>query len=477
MFSDLFLNPKIYNKEERKEKIKSLSIDNVIFKNGFSGFNYSLLKKVQLFEEKNKKYFINYINDIKVPIYEVLPYNAPTKFYLDCEMEDIPQNIYIKKEELFMKFNNYLLNFLNKKYPGKEKEILYADSSRLKNDNYKISIHVIVNKLGYFQRNFLKKLVLEFSETLPQDDFFKNGKNFVDNGVYRGSQLMRIIFSHNLSNDSILKPFIISDNKLIYKNVEYISNNYEKSLCGNYYKYSYNEIIENIEQIVKPTEKRKYSELFNDKIPEWKINWIKNNIYVKNIYKIDTIEKNKVNLLRTNFNTYCRLCGRNHERENAMCKVYKNNIMFYCNRNNKGISIGSWYDNNEKKDDNILEKIKIENKLLKEKIKELENEIILLKSQKESKIDYNIDINSKWYKYYDCGKLIKNNEIDSFKNIIGQIWKDGNVSKIKNRCLRIYKLIEYMKINNIKKIKTTIRTIFHLPNWEFDEHLKDNSFF
>jgi hypothetical protein len=281
-----------------------------------------------------------------------------------------------------------------------------------------------------------------------------------------------------------LKPFIISDYKLIYKNVEYISNNYEKSLCGNYYKYYDKEIIGKIEQIVennieivKSTDKGKYSELFNDKIPEWKINWIKNNVYVKNIYKIDTIEKNKVNLLRINSNVYCRLCERNHERENAMCKVYKNNIMFYCNRNKKGISIGSWYDNREKKDDNILEKIKIENKLLKEKIKELENEISVLKSQKEDKKDYSIEINNKWYKYYDCGKLLLNNEINTFKNIIGQIWKDGNISKIKNRCLRIYNLIEYMKINNIKKIKTTIRTIFHLPNWKFDEHLKNNIFF
>ena len=486
MFSDIFLNPKIYDKKERRDKIISLSVNNIIYKNKFNGFNYSILKKEELFKKENIFYFKNYIKKIKIPIYEVLTYDVLTKFYLDCEME-VSQQIYEKKDKLFLNFNNYLLDFLNKKYPGREKELLYADSSRLKENNYKLSLHVVVNKLGYFNRILLHKVVLEFIQNLPHE-FYKNGKSFVDDGVYHGSQLMRIIYSPNLQNNSVLKPFIIEDNKIINKDIEYISNNYEKGLCGNY-NVNFNkleEIIENNEEIKENnTEIPKINNIrwienntLND-IPEWKINWIKNSNYIKNIYAINNIEKNIVDLKRINFNTYCKLCKRNHERENAFCKVYKNNIMFYCNRNKKGITIGSWYNvrDDSIKNYDIIDKIKIENKLLKEKIKELENQIIDLKLKKRNNIDYNISIDSKWYKYYDCGKLIVENKFNEFKNIISQVWKDGNVSKLKNRCLRIYELIEYMKKNRIKTVKTTIRNIFHLPNWEFDYQLKNNNFF
>src|SRR6267154_1147756 len=107
MFSDIFLNPKIYNKKDRKEKIKSLSINNVIYKINFKGYNYSILKKEELFKEENVIYFKNYINKIKIPIYEVMNYDFTTKFYLDCEMENIPQHIYTKKDSLFLNFNTY----------------------------------------------------------------------------------------------------------------------------------------------------------------------------------------------------------------------------------------------------------------------------------------------------------------------------------------------------------------------------------
>ena len=65
--------------------------------------------------------------------------------------------------------------------------------------------------------------------------------------------------------------------------------------------------------------------------------------------------------------------------------------MFYCNRNKKGITIGQWYNvrDDSIKNYDIIDKIKIENKLLKEKIKELENQIIDLKLKKINNIDIN----------------------------------------------------------------------------------------
>jgi hypothetical protein len=493
MFTDLFLDPRKLNKDERREKIKNLSYGNLIFKNKFTGFNYSILNKKHLFEEKNKNYFKKYINDIKIPIYEVLSYEVLTKFYLDCEMEELTVDEYNKKDDLFIKFDKYLLDFLDKKFPQKEKNILYADSSRLKNNKYKISIHVVVNNLGYFKRDYLKKIVLEFINTLPKDDFYRNGKSFVDSEVYHGSQLIRIIYSPNNQPDSKLIPFIIYNNKIIYKDIEYISNNYNNSLCGNYYNLDnikndiYEDTDENINKRPKKINQILDSNLEeqNKEIPNWKLNWIKNNNYVKNIYEIDNIFKNKVNLRRIDYNAYCKLCKRNHENDNAMCIVYENNIMFYCNRyKNGGISIGSWY-NKENINEINLNNLKEENLNLKNKIKELEeiinnlktiNKCIPHKNTTHKNLNKNNN-NNIFEKYYESGKLLINNKVDEFNNIISQYWKDKNLSKIKNRCLRVYYLFEFMKENNSSELKMSLRSIFNLSNWKFDEQLKNKLFF
>lgn len=491
MFSDIFLNPKILNKDDRRNKIKNLSIDNIILKNNFTGFNYTIIKKEEIFKKDNFIKIDKYVRNINIPIYEVLSYDTPTKIYLDCEME-FPQKVTINnKEELFLKFNTFLLKFLDNKFPNKNKEILYADSSREKeNGNYKLSLHVVVNRLGYFvNRKQLKNIVLEFIDTLPKDDFFRNCKSFVDEDVYHGSQLFRIIYSPNNNKNSILKPFIIKNNKIVYQNVEYISNNYDSSLCGIYSNYNnYNKLdkIENNE--FKYQDISIERQVVSTEIPDWKIKWIENNIYVKNIYIIDGIEKNKIHLKRINSNT-CNLCKRVHEKENAMCKVYKNNIMFYCNRNkNGGVSIGSWYTNRDDKiinnnEKNIINELKIENNNLKEKIKELEeiitnlkliNQYIPHKNTTHKSINKNNNI---FENYYEAGKLIINNKIDDFKKIISQHWMDRNVSKLKNRCIRIYQLLNFMKENNFDHVKYSLRSIFHLPNWKFDEYLKNNTFF
>lgn len=486
MFSYLFLNPNIYNEKQRKEKLKNLSINNVIFKNGFNGFNYNYLKKEELFKKENTERFKLFLEGINIPVYELLGYNLPTKFYLDCEMENISKDIFDKKDELFLSFDKYLLKFLNDKFPQKEKSILYADSSRMKNGNYKLSIHVIVNNLGYFDRIFLKKLILEFINSLPKETFFKNGKSFVDDSVYKGSQLMRIIYSHNLSKDSILKPFVIENNKITYKDILFLSENYHNSLCGKYTDTD-DEIIGINEEIINNVNKVKNVNNINNDyniiIPSWKIKWVENNKYIKNIYKINNICGNKINLLRIRSNANCKLCKRSHDSDNAYCKVYKNNIIFYCNRNNKGKSIGSWYDNYINNSDNNLDNNLIEENIkLKEKIKELEETIMNLKTinkivPHKNTTHKNISNNNIFVKYYEVGKLIFNDNIVNIKNIISQYWSDGNISKIKNRCLRIYKIFEYMKNNNIQNIKCSLRSIFHSPEWKFDENLKNNIFF
>jgi hypothetical protein len=74
-----------------------------------------------------------------------------------------------------LKFNKYLLEFLNNKYPNKNKNILYADSSRKKEgNNYKLSLHAIVNNMGYFSnRNVLRQVILELIDFLPKSEFYR----------------------------------------------------------------------------------------------------------------------------------------------------------------------------------------------------------------------------------------------------------------------------------------------------------------
>jgi hypothetical protein len=342
-------------------------------------------------------------------------------------------------------------------------------------------MHVIVNKYGTFKnKKDLKLFINDFKNKLPKELFWKNNQCFIDDSVYRSTQLLRITYSPNLSKDSVLKPFIIKDDKLIYKDDSFISNNYEKNLCGNY-KKDINDylILNNI--LINNNNKDKLCSNYDDKkniqnnnfikeyhIPNWKINWIKNNNFVKNIYKINGIDKNKVNLQRIKCNTYCNICKRNHERDNAFCIIYNNNIMFYCNRNNNGISIGSWYNKNnytedDKEDDKkLIKDLMEENKYLKKEIEKLKKMLIKHKDNKKNDI---------WNYYYNLGNLLIDNKIDSFRNIIIQDGKVKDISKIKNRCIRVYKYMNLLINKNIHEINIPLREIFHIPNWKFDEFL------
>lgn len=488
MFRSFLLNPKIYTKNQRRDKLISLSNDNLIFKNNFTGFNYSLINKKELFNDNNK-YFYSYLENIILPVYEVLPSNLLTKFYLDCELDGLTEEEFNKKDNLFIEFNKYLLKYLDNKFPDKKKKILYADSSRLKNNGYKLSIHVVVNELGYFERKYLKKNVLEFINTLPKNIFYKDGKSFVDKEVYHSSQLIRIFYSSNNSPDSLLKPFIIENNKIITKNMNYVSNHFNDTLCGKYNETKDNIFIEDTE--IKDTEikKEKKNEPFSENniiIPKWKINWVLNNIHVKNIYDIYSINNNNIFLKRIQKNVFCKLCNRNHENDNAFVKIKKNNIIFYCNRKTDGgVSIGSWYekDKNDVITNTEIYDLKKENTKLKNKIYILENKLNTfnyfnkIEISKHTKKEYLKKNDNIFNKYYECALHIINDDLEEFKNSVKIKFKCVNLSLIKNRCLRIYDLITYKKENNLGDINCSIRNIFNIPNWKFIENLKNNIYY
>jgi hypothetical protein len=465
-------------------KIKILCKNNILFKRNFNGFNYTIFDKKELFVKNNIGLFYNYVNNINIPIYEVLSYNTNTKIYMDCEMEDLPKNICSQKEKIILEFNNNLLNYLYKLFPNNNIKLLYSDASRLKSENiYKLSLHVIVNNLGYFEnRKKLKCLISNFSKQLNKEIFYRNGKCFVDHEVYHISQLIRIPFSSNKNPDSLLKPFVIENNNIIYKDKNYISNNYANNLCGFYdyeCKNKLDDIIEvdnyenkKISNVIPKNNNVEISTNNHVGIPIWKINWIKNNI-----------NGNKVNLKRM-ISAHCSLCERTHDSDNAFCIIYQNNIILYCNRNSKGISIGSWYNNKNNNinslDNKLINNLREENINLKEKIKYLEEKIksITILNNKEIHI-CTTNKNKKdnlFLKYYEAGLELVNNNEESFNKYIQNKFNIKNISLLKNRCLRIYNLLEYAKKNNFTHIKSSLRSIFHVPNWKFTELMKSNEF-
>lgn len=484
MFTHLYLNPQKYSKTQRRDKINTLCLNNLVLKCGFNGFNYKYMKKEEVSKKINIPIIKSFIENIKEPTYELLGYDIPTKLYLDCELEISSDTLFNNREAFFVNFDKYLKTFLKANFQQKEKQIniLYADSSRKKNDKYKLSIHVIVNNLGIFKRTDIKNMVYDFKLTLPEEI-----KPFVDDSVYKGSQLMRIIYSPNLSKDSILKPFIIINEKVVFKDINYLLSEYTNSLCADYNNNLLIEYNKTKQKIIKSEYQNEREDDYNKSsvvIENWKINWIKNNNYVKGKYVINNIRNNIVDLRRIATNTFCNICKRNHDRENAFCIIKKNNIIFYCNRNNKGVPIGSWYDNTSNKNklqENILEQ---ENIRLKEIIKKLEEEIKSMKKinyyiphEKTNHIVIKKNKESIIQKYYDGYKLLIDEKVEEFNNFVRGKWKDNNISRLKERCHRVYKLVEYMKENNIEKKIKSLRSIFNVPDWEFSTLLKKNMYF
>lgn len=356
------------------------------------------------------------------------------------------------------------------------------DASRIKENNKcKISLHVIINKCGVFvNRDILKNFVKSFKNTLT-NDFIYNNINFIDDKVYNTPQLFKLVYSPCKDNNTLLKPFFINNGLIENVNELDVSKNFTDFLVGNYTKQEKildNNFLQLKDVNIKEKIKKDIKELnvktnVLTEIPKWKINWIKNNNLIKNIYNIRNIKNNKVNLDRINPSD-CSLCKRTHNNENGFCIIDENNIIFYCGRNNKGKVIGSWYNknNNIKKEKEIpvsceevssLKEINAalltQNKILREELIKIKEVKGIKKNIKENNISTDM-----WNKYYVLGTMFING---GWENIIGS-WGEKNVSKLKNRCLRIK---EYIDVINTKGINNTfsLRKIFHLKNYQFTE--------
>lgn len=497
MLSDFIRTFIVENSRSNSLDMKNLCYDNIMIKKGLSGNMFYGIEYKKKISEKNISTFLNFI---QYPMYEYLHANRKTKIYLDCEFDNVEIEKFDKRFDLYIKFDN-----LFKKYLHDNKinnfNIIYLDASRKKNDKYKISLHAITNDAGVFNdRKILKKFIENFKNSLTEE-FNMNNINFVDTKVYNVPQLFKIVLSPSKDDNTLLKPFIILDNKIKFIENDYIYNNFTDFLVGDY-KDSKN-ILDNIfpqfekeEKVEKKIISKEINNNFHknyNKIPNWKIKWIERNNFVKNIYKIrdNTFIDNKINLQRIR-PSFCKLCSREHNSENAFCKIEKNNIIFYCGRNKKGITIGSWYDNSNNSS-TYFDKINLsELKILKnenirlndelEKIKKNNDNLILinknlLEELNRIKKEKNIPHNKKcvephsynWNKYYLLGKNIIENNSFIIENIIGS-WREKNVSKLKTRALRIVQYLDLIKSKGIEN-KLSLRKIFHLKNYEFSNLL------
>lgn len=483
----------VKNTKKNSSDMRFLCRDYIMIKSGLAGCSFHGLEIKNVISNNNEDNILNFLKNINTSLYEVLYSNRKTKIYLDCEFENVEIDKFNNRFDLYIKFDKIFKKYLidNK---INDFNIVYMDASRKKKDKYKISLHVIVNDTGVFEdRNILKIFIKNLKNLLP-NEFIFNDISFVDTKVYNIPQLFKMVLSPSKDDDTLLKPFTISsDNKIEYINIGFISKNFTKFLVGDYTDNNY--ILDKLFSNLKPIEERKennnvkkvkeINEKTNEKtnVTNWKIEWIKNNKFVKNIYNIRKINytENKIDLNRIK-PAFCNLCSREHSNENAFCKIDENNIIFYCGRNNKGRVIGSWYNKNNIKMDYVetksnkvdedilkeLENVKIQNINLINTITKLKEEINKLKELKN--IKYNVKNKNTdtltWDKYYLLGKSF----IDGSWNQHINSWKDRNISKLKNRANRI---VQYLDLINSKGIENTLslRKIFHLPNYKFSELL------
>jgi hypothetical protein len=482
--------------------LKDIKKHNILFKHTAEGVLFTKINKKNI---KNTQ-LLNFFSNFTQPMYEVLLSGLPTKIYLDCDFNNLTLPQFSEKEKIINNLNNYLINFLNSKSINTS-NIIYSDASRKKTDNtYKISLHIVVNNIYIKNRKLLKELIKEFQSTLSNDILYYNS---IDTTVYNQPQLFKCLLSPSKDDNTLLKPFKIENNNIIYYNNNYIINNIYDFLVG-LYKYEYNFIDNNLNySITKENENIEKS--INNKrnvieksiksiIPENKKNWILNNNHIKNIYKIrnNYIIDNKIDLLRIS-SAYCKICDRFHDNENAYCKITENSIFFHCGRNtSKGVGIGFWYSNYINKsinnginkstntndnDPTVLNTIINE---MKEYINNLESKydvikkelnllntihnkcnISTIKSSTTNTISkkYTKDINSEmWQKYYRLGKYIHEGYDDLVDNIKCQ-WRDGSWGRLKKRGLLIYEYINYINNNNILNT-ISMRRIFHKKTYE-----------
>lgn len=524
--------------------IQKICKNNILFKYTCKGIKFLKFNKNDVItsNELIKLQIGNIFNTFSKPMYETLLHDCFTKIYLDLDFKDLSIEIYNKKNKIFLDFDKYFINFLNNKKIN-YKNIIYMDASRKIKDKYKISLHVIVNGIAFKNRNILKKLIVEFKNTLINDILYYNS---IDTGIYGVPQLFKCVLSPSKDDNTLLIPFEIENNNIKIIDKINVTNNLIDYLVGvyndvniTYIDEDFNYLLE--EEKISITNNKKVintnKENVNTKyIPINKKRWIENNYNIKNIYKLrsEFIINNKIDLDRIR-PAHCNICNRTHDSENAYCKLSENNIVFYCGRNKNGLVIGSWYkadyskyickfykngncnrgnscnflheSNNEAivtekninestEKNNYINLIKNNNELkkiinkLKIYITDLENKytesVDKLKRLSQEKCE---NINSDgiekkkyikkytkntydemWKKYYLLGKSIEENIEELYNNIIVS-WKDGCLVRLKSRGVRIFQYLN--KFNgNIKGY--SLRNIFHMKNYEFNNLINSN---
>lgn len=472
--------PKIDKLTPELEKIRD---NNVLLKYTCKGIKFMSLNKnniIQL-DELNKTKIFNTFNTFSTAMYETLLEGLPTKIYLDFDFKNIEYCIYNNKKCILFDIDKYLKNFLkNNDIPYTN--VIYTDASRLIIKNnikcYKISFHVVVNGVGFKNRNILKNLILEFIKSID-DDFIKNA---VDDSVYKVPQLFKCILSRANDGGTKLIEIIPTNSFQDYKSfnenniLEYLSGIYNNNYICLDEKFNHLDVV-----ITKKVENKKIDENLEiggnlENIPQKTISWIYSNPLISGIYRMknNNVINNKINLLRMK-SSYCKICKRIHENENAYILHKNNNLYFHCGRST---SIGKYIGklkiiSNKSNEDILNETIQ----KLKKYIIELEEKInvisknysgIVKKSEKSNK--NNIKIYSKkpnegmWGKYYELGKYIDAGMENIYMNIACH-WNDRNFSRLKNRALRIYNYLNKYS-NNEKNL--SIKQIFEFKNKEYN---------
>lgn len=473
----------ITNAKKGSVKLSHYSSEKIIFKNGLNGTSYYGLDKQKTLS--NHEHYQNRINAFLSSntnsLYEVLNENVKTKFYLDCELEGNNIQSLNERGALYIRFDDVLKKFLNDNKLNNT-DIVYMDSSRLKNNNnYKISLHVIVNNCGVFlDRTILKNFVKYFKQEI-KSQFTWDGVHFIDDKVYNTPQLFRSVLSVCKDGDKLLEPFYIQNGKIIKISKTDVYKNFTNFLVGNYtnnvqlldkifHKFRKEDTKNSKSKQSNNNINKKENNIDNCEIPYWKIEWIKNNKYVKNIYDIRNIENNKVNLNRMK-PSYCYVCKRNHDKENAFCIIEKNNTIFFCGRNNKGTVIGSWYNKQTTNNKETSQVTDMENEfvilkrdyeeLLKTNM-ELRDQLMSLKKESKKRISISMEI---WNKYLELGKSFLHG---GWENIISS-WRDGNVSRLRSRAKRVLQYMEHPAYNKSPRI--SLSRLFGFTNEKFKSFL------
>lgn len=234
--NSIFHKYEIKNSGRHSDRMLALCRDNIMLKNGLSGYNFYALKKeiLTIKNENVKRYIHEFYDSLKGPLYEVLHTNTKTKIYFDCEFSGVENEQMVNRWDLYIKLDKLLKEYLKNNKLNNE-DILYMDASRKYSENkYKISLHIIINNCGVFvDRSILNNFIKNFKNTLP-DDFTYKDINFIDNKVYNVPQLFKTVLSPCKDNNTLLKPFYIKNDSIINLDKNYVTSNFEKCLIGDY---------------------------------------------------------------------------------------------------------------------------------------------------------------------------------------------------------------------------------------------------